>query len=338
MNQFLKICFFACCCCILSCKKNTVEESTPQTLIPFKEIPFELDSLHNELLFTTDQIVILYAATDTVNSQIKRIEKADHLRLFVTDEDHTFFKVHFLQYGSTPVSYKGFVKKENFRKKAPNSLDLVDLSTLKYSYIHNVKKDNETSFNAYGNIKLVSNQYYKHQKNKISNTFITKANDIVFNEAEQEYKYVTHSGDQITLNKVKYTNEGQEIKSLEGFSALLQRYVFKINKEATTSYAYYSKRRPNIAPIYTGTIPVYNKNNQKFVQFYNTEVGCILNVHGLTADFDFTDHLLVNFENFKVVKETVYWISNNAIIAEVYNETDNDKNKRYFIFIELNIL
>src|SRR5690606_25207206 len=134
------------------------------------------------------------------------------------------------------------------------------------------------------------------------------------------------------------TEEGKAFNLLKGFSAALQRYVFEVQEEGDTYYAYYSKRRSNIIPLYTNSLPVYNKNNRHFVQLYNdSDVGSLFIIQSLNNDFDFTEQLLVNFTNFKVKNESIHWISNNAIIAEAYHTNQTDDTKSAFILIELNL-
>src|SRR5690606_25473051 len=165
----------------IACKKESITTNKPETITPFKKIPFELDSLEKELLFATDQTVIMFASTDTLNSQIKRIEKSPDQRLFMVGEEGSFYEVNYFQYGNNPVSYQGYVKKEFFEKKDPYSLDLVDLNEIRYSNLKGVYNDQDKSFSKYGTVKLISYDFYKKQKNKLSTNFITHANDISFN-------------------------------------------------------------------------------------------------------------------------------------------------------------
>lgn len=322
----------------IACKKEQTPQNTIETLTPFKKIPFELDSLEKELLFATNQTVVMFASKDTVNSQIKRIEKSPDQRLFVVDEDDDFYEVNYFQYGNNPVSYQGYVKKEFFEKKDPYSLDLVNLDEIRYSNLRGVYNDQDKSFSKYGTIKLVSYDFYKKQKNKLVSNFITHANDISFNNETKTYSFQTNSGEQIGIPQQNDTEEGTAFNLLKGFSAALQRYVFEVQEEGDTYYAYYSKRRSNIIPLYTKSLPVYNKNNRHFVQLYNdNDVGSLFIVQSLNNDFDFTEQFLVNFTNFKVKKESVYWISNNAVIAEVYHTTQTNDSKTSYVLIEFNI-
>lgn len=342
MNNFYKLFLFVVICCITSCKKKETEhpqtQASTQTLIPFKEIPFELDSLENELLFTTNQTVTLYASTDTINSQIKQIDKAPYRRLFVTDETDTFYTVHYFQYGSTPLSYQGYVKKDFFEKKDPYSLDLVNLDEIRYSNLKGIYNDQDKSFSKYGTIKLVSYDFYRKQKNKLVSNFITHASDISFNNETKTYSFQTNSGEQIDVLQHNDTEEGMPTYLLKGFSTALQRYVFEVKEDGNQYYAYYSKRRSDIEPLYTSSLPVYNKSNRHFAQLYNDDdVGSLFIVQSLNNDFDFTEQLLVNFTNFKVKNESVYWISNNTVVAEVYHTNQTDDSKSSYVLIEFNI-
>ena len=58
---------------------------------------------------------------------------------------------------------------------------------------------------------------------------------------------------------------------LKGFSTALQRYVFEVKEDGNQYYAYYSKRRSDIEPLYTSSLPVYNKSNRHFAQLYNDQ-------------------------------------------------------------------
>ena len=82
---------------------------------------------------------------------------------------------------------------------------------------------------------------------------------------------------------------------------------FEVQENGNTYFAYYSKRRSNILPLYTKSLPVYNKNNQYFVQLFNNiDTGCEFVIQNLNTDFDFSEQLLVNFTNFKVKKNKLF--------------------------------
>ena len=97
---------------IISCKKETdqTDTSTNDTIIKFKEIPFNIDNQENELHFATNKQVTLFATTDTIKSQIKTIENSPSQRIFLVNEFDEFYEVNYFSYGNNPLSYNGFVK------------------------------------------------------------------------------------------------------------------------------------------------------------------------------------------------------------------------------------
>ncbi len=339
-NSFIKISCVISLLLTISCKKegNKTDTSTTETIIQFKEIPFDLDAQQNELYFVNNKQVTLFASTDTVKSQIKTIENSASQRIFLVNESDEFYEVNYFLYGNNPLSYKGFVKKKHFKMKDEFSLESVDLSEIRYSNLKGVYNDQDKSFSKYGTIKLVSSDFYKNQKNKLVTNFITQANDISFNNETKTYSFQTNSGEQIEVFQHNDTEEGMPTYSLKGFSNALQRYVFEVHEDGEQYYAYYSKRRSDIEPLYTKSLPVYNKSNRHFAQLYNDDdVGALFIVQNLNNDFDFTEQLLVNFTNFKVKNESVYWISNNAVVAEVYHTNQTDKLKTSYVLIQFNI-
>src|SRR6218665_2666273 len=115
-NNIIKTVFIVGLISIVSCKKdaNQTDISTNDTIIQFKEIPFDIDDQQNELYFVNNKQVTLFASTDTIKSQIKTIENSPSQRIFLVNESDEFYEVNYFLYGNNPLSYKGFVNKKYF--------------------------------------------------------------------------------------------------------------------------------------------------------------------------------------------------------------------------------
>lgn len=328
---------------IISCKKeaNQTEISTNDTLIQFKEIPFDIDDQQNELYFVNNKQVTLFASTDTIKSQIKTIENSASQRIFLVGESDEFYEVNYFLYGNNPLSYNGFVKKKHFEMKDEFSLESVDLNTIRYSNLNGVYDDQSKSFEKYGSVKLISKQSYLQNRRKGNTTFIFSTQNIETNSQTNAYSFRTNSGEQFEV-PIKSIDEetGQEsIATSLGFSPILQSYVFRVNEDNETLYSFYSKRNAQEEVQYKSTLPVYHKESQQFAELTNdNDVGCLLIISGLDNNFRFKEKLLANFVNFKIVPNTLYWINEKSVIVEAVhtNQTDNPSKSEYLL-IEFNI-
>lgn len=327
----------------ISCKKeaNQTNVSVNDTIIKFKEIPFDIDDQQNELYFVGNKPVTLFASTDTVKSQIKTIENSPSQRVFLVNESDEFYEVNYFMYGNNPLSYNGFVKKNNFKMKNESSLEFVDLNAIRYSNLNGVYNDQLKSFEKYGSVKLISKQSYLQNRRKGNTTFIFSTQNIEENKQTGVYSFTTNSGEQVEI-PMKSTGEetGQEsITTSLGFSPVLQSYVFRVNEDNETLYSFYSKRNSQEEIQYKSTLPVYNKSAQQFAELINdNDVGCLLVISGLDNNFRFKEKLLANFVNFKIVPNTLYWINEKSLIVEAVhtNQTD-DTSKSEYLLIEFNL-
>jgi len=328
---------------IISCKKesNQTNISTNDTIIQFKEIPFDIDDQQNELYFVNNKQVTLFASTDTIKSQIKTIENSASQRVFLVNESDEFYEVNYFSYGNNPLSYNGFVKKKHFKMKDEFSLDSVDLNVIRYSNLNGVYDDQSKSFEKYGMVKLISKQSYLQNRRKGNTTFIFSSHNIETNSQTGVYSFRTNSGEQVEI-PIKNIDEdtGQEsIVTSLGFSPILQSYVFRVNEDNETLFSFYSKRNKQQEVQYKSTLPVYNKESQQFAELTNdNDVGCLLIISGLDNNFRFKEKLLVNFVNFKIVPNTLYWINEKSVIIEAVhtNQTD-DVSKSEYLLIEFNL-
>jgi|GEM_PF-1862884 len=328
---------------IISCKKeaNQTDISTNDTIIQFKEIPFDIDDQQNELYFVNNKQVTLFASTDTIKSQIKTIENSVSQKVFLVNESDEFYEVNYFSYGNNPLSYNGFVKKKHFKMKDEFSLESVDLNAIRYSNLNGVYDDQSKSFEKYGTVKLISKQSYLQNRRKGNTTFIFSTQNIETNSQTGVYSFRTNSGEQVEI-PIKNIDEetGQEsIVTSLGFSPVLQSYVFRVNEGNETLYSFYSKRNAQEEVQYKSTLPVYNKESQQFAELTNdNDVGCLLIISGLDNNFRFKEKLLANFVNFKIVPNTLYWINEKSVIVEAFhtNQTD-DASKSEYLLIEFNL-
>lgn len=328
---------------IISCKKeaNQTDTSTNDTIIKFKEISFDIDDQQNELYFVNNKQVTLFASTDTIKSQIKTIENSASQRIFLVNESDEFYEVNYFSYGNNPLSYNGFVKKKHFKMKDEFSLESVDVNAIRYSNLNGVYDDQSKSFEKYGTVKLISKQSYLQNRRKGNATFIFSTQNIETNSQIGVYSFKTNSGEQVEI-PIKSIDEetGQEsIATSLGFSPILQSYVFRVSEDNETLYSFYSKRNAQEEVQYKSTLPVYNKESQQFAELINdNDVGCLLVISGLDNNFRFKEKLLVNFVNFKIVPNTLYWINEKSVIVEALhtNQTD-DSSKSEYLLIEFNL-
>jgi len=328
---------------IISCKKeaNQTDISTNDTIIQFKEIPFDIDDQKNELYFVNNKQVTLFASTDTIKSQIKTIENSASQRVFLVNESDEFYEVNYFSYGNNPLSYNGFVKKKHFKMKDEFSLESVDLNVIRYSNLNGVYDDQSKSFEKYGTVKLISKQSYLQNRRKGNTTFVFSTQNIETNSQTGVYSFRTNSGEQVEI-PIKAISEETGLEYLAipiGFSPILQSYVFRINEDKETLYSFYSKRNAQEEVQYKSTLPVYNKESQQFAELINdNDVGCLLVISGLDNNFRFKEKLLVNFVNFKIVPNTLYWINEKSVIVEALhtNQTD-DVSKSEYLLIEFNL-
>src|SRR5690606_8511934 len=219
----------------ISCKKETNQTniSVNDTIIQFKEIPFDIDDQQNELYFASNKTVTLFASTDTLKSQIKTIENSPSQRIFLVNESDGFYEVNYFLYGNNPLSYNGFVKKEHFKMKSESSLESVDLNAIRYSNLNGVYNDQLKSFEKYGTVKLISKQSYLQNRRKGNTTFIFSTQNIEENKQTGIYSFRTNSGEQVEIPMKSIDEEtGQEsIATSLGFSPILQSYVFRVNED-----------------------------------------------------------------------------------------------------------
>jgi len=328
---------------VVSCKKeaNQTTISTNDTIVTFSEIPFDLDNQQNELYFVTNKQVALFASTDTIKSQVKTIENSGSQRIFLVNEDDEFYEVNYFLYGNKPLSYKGFVKKKDFILKNEFSLETVDLNEIRYSNLNGVYNDQIKSFEQYGSVRLINKQSYQQNKIKGNTTFIFSTQNIETNSQKGVYSFRTNSGEQVEVPIKSIADEtGQEsIATSLGFSPILQSYVFRINEDNETLYSFYSKRNTQEEVQYKSTLPVYHKESQQFAELINdNDVGCLLVISGLDNNFRFKEKLLVNFTNFKIVPNTLYWINEKNVIVEAVHtiQTENTSKSEYLL-IEFNL-
>ncbi|WLD24944.1 hypothetical protein NU10_06065 [Flavobacterium dauae] len=327
----------------ISCKKesNQTNISVNDTIIQFKEIPFDIDSQQNELSFVNNTQVTLFASTDTIKSQIKTIENSPSQRIFLVNESDGFYEVNYFLYGNNPLSYNGFVKKEHFKMKSESSLESVDLNAIRYSNLNGVYNDQLKSFEKYGTVKLISKQSYLQNRRKGNTTFIFSTQNIEENKQMGIYSFRTNSGEQVEI-PMKSIDEETGLESIVislGFSPILQSYVFRVNEDNETLYSFYSKRNAQEEVQYKNTLPVYHKESQQFAELINdNDVGCLLVISGLDNNFRFKEKLLVNFVNFKMVPNTLYWINEKSVIVEaVHTNQTEDTSRSEYLLIEFNL-
>lgn len=324
-----------------SCKKNDTRltETEETKIVSFKKIPFESNDNTNELHFVNNKQVTLYASTDTINSQIKLIENSPNQRIFLVSELDDFFEVNYFLYGDNPLSYKGFVKKEYFTVKQEYSLQTEDLNVIRYSNLDGVYNDEVKSFENYGTVKLINKATYQQNKSKGNTTYIFSTKEIDKNTELGIYSFKTNSGEQveIPINAVTEETEQDYTTSPIGFSPILQSYVFKITENQNVLYAFYSKRNKEEKVQYKNELPVYNKSTKQFAELMNdNDVGCLFVLSNLDAYFRFKEKLLVNFVNFKIVPNTLFWISDNTLICEaLHTNQKEDSSRTEYIMIQI---
>lgn len=340
---FIKLFFTISLIAVVSCKKETnkTNAQTTNTVIKFKNIAFDIDSQKDELYFATNKQVTLFASTDTINSQIKTIENATSQRIFMVNETDEFYEVNYFLYGNNPLSYNGFVKKKDFILKNKFSLENIDLQEIKYSYLNKIYNDQLKSFENYGSVKLINKQSYQQNKGKGNTTYIFSTKNIETNTQMGVFSFRTNSGEQVEI-PIKATNEETGLEYAAnpiGFSPILQSYVFRVIEESETIYSFYSKRNSKETIQYKNGLPVYNKTNELFAELINdNDTGCLFIISGLDNNFRFKEKLLVNFTNFKIVPNTLYWINEKSLIVEAIhtNQTTNTSKSEYLL-IEFDI-
>lgn len=324
----------------ISCDKKIEKQNTTQTLIPFEKIPFEIDVTDNELEFINNETIILYSSTDTINSQIKQIENSPNRRIYKIDELENFYQIKYFEYGEKPQSFIAYVNKKYFENKDPYALDLLDINEIRYSEVDGFYDDKNKSFTKYGNVKLVTENFYKSQKDKVPSKFISATTEVITNNETKSFNFKTNSDEIVTIPFSEINQETNEktVFNLVGFSSILQRYVFKASVDNQNHYVYYSKRRNDIKPLQTINLPIYNSINKKFIELYNdSDVGCNLVLYKLDQDFNLKTTLFVNFTNFIINDDSVYWISKDAFIAKVQHPNQKDQDKFYYILIQLSL-
>lgn len=342
-NIIIKAFFIVGLISIISCKKesNKTDIFINDTIIQFQEISFDLDNQQNELYFLTNKQVTLFASTDTIKSQVKTIENSASQRIFLVNESDEFYEVNYFSYGNKPLSYKGFVKKKDFILKNEFSLETVDLNEIRYSNLNGVYNDQIKSFEKYGSVRLINKQSYQQNKGKGNTAFIFSTNNIETNSQTGVYFFKTNSGEQVEVPiKAILEETGQEsIATSLGFSPILQSYVFRVNEDNETLYSFYSKRNSQEEVQYKSTLPVYNKESQQFAELINNnDVGCLFVISNLDNNFRFKEKLLVNFTNFKIVPNTLYWINEKSVIVEaVHTNQTNENSKSEYLLIEFNL-
>lgn len=341
-NIITKTVYVLCVVSLVYCKKenNQTRVTTNDVIIKFEKIPFEIDGQENELHFVNNKQVILFASTDTLKSQIKAIENAPTQRIFLVNETDQFYEVNFFEYGSPPLSFKAFVKKEHFTLNKNYSLSSVNLNEIRYSTINNVYDDKVKLFENLGNVKLINKETYNQNKNKGNSKYIFTTNAVTFNSQANIYSFTTNAGDDVQIPRETIDEDSNEktITTPIGFSPILQSYVFSSASNSQTLYSFYSKRNTNEAVQQKVELPVYNKENKKFASLINdNDVGVVFTVSELDTYFRFDDYLIVNFTNFKVVPNSLYWLNNKTLIAQAHHTNNvNTTDKIEYILIQFN--
>lgn len=322
-----------------SCKKEKeMETITPQE-IAFEELPFEEHASKDELFFKSNTPIVLYSATDSLQAMTKTIENIGAQRLFFLEDAGDFFKVNYLLYGDKPLSLLAYVKKTDVIFKDQHSLEFVDLNVMRYSHLNGINNDTDKSFTKYGSVKLIDKELYLQNKYKGNTTYISTAKDITKNDALGVYQFTTNSGETVEIPIDASTDEENVLiqNQLVGFSSLLQSYVFKTTEEGDSFYTFYSKRSKSDDIQYEKQLPIYNKNNQQFVQWYNDQdVGSLFILTDLDNNLKFREKLLINFVNFHIVPESVFWVNEKAIIAKAIHTNQKDTSKAEYILLQLN--
>ena len=318
-------------CTIIGCKKEVEIKQEIVTTIPFEEIPFEVPTDNSELSFKNNNSVTLYSSLDTINSQTKTIENSGSERLFWVKDFDTYYQVNYFKYGNNPTSILGYVNKNDFTKKDENALEFKNLNEIRYSNLDGVYNDQLKSFDLYGNVKLIDFNLYRSLKNKLYTPIITQSKEVVFDEINQKYSFTTINGEKQEIVKTD-TEEGINLtNNFKGFISVLQAFVFETNEDGSQHYTYYSKKSTKDTPQYTKTLPVYNKSNQLLAQLYDDDdVGSLFIIQSINDNLQLSEKLLVNFTNFKIKPNSIFWVANNAIIAEVFNSA-KDENTAYIL-------
>lgn len=337
MKRFYSlICYSLLISTVIACKKETEVKQEISSTIPFEEIPFDVPSITNELTFKTYKTVTLYASLDTLNSQTKTIENSGSERLFWLKEFENYYQVSYFKYGNNTESYLGYVNKKDFNKKDENSLEFKNLNEIRYSNLNGVYNDQLKSFEAYGNVKLIDFDLYKSLKNKLYTPIITQTKDVSFDETNQIYSFTTNSGEIQEVIKIDNEEGVNLTNDLKGFVSILQSFLFETREDDNTHYTFYSKKSSKASPQHTKTIPVYNKNNQLLAQLYDDDdVGSLFIIQSINNSLHLTEKLLVNFTNFKIKPNSLFWVANNTIVAEIFNGIEESSSS--YVLIELKI-
>ena len=322
-----------------SCKKEKEIETVTQQEIPFEELPFEEHPSKDELFFKSNSSIVMYSTTDSLQSLTKTIENIGAQRIFFLEDAGEFFKVNYLMYGDKPLSLLAYVRKTDVIFKDQHSLEFVDLNVMRYSHLNGVNNDTEKSFNKYGSVKLIDKDLYLQNKDKGNTVYISTSKDITKNNALGVYQFTTNSGEIVEIPIDASTEEENlSIKNeLVGFSSLLQSYIFKTSEEGDSFYTFYSKRNKSEDIQYEKQLPIYNKNNQQFVQWYNDQdVGSLFILTDLDNNLKFREKLLVNFVNITIIPESIFWVNDKAIMAKAIHSNQKDSSKAEYILLQLN--
>lgn len=336
MKKLVYICVL-CSISLFSCKKDKdILNDTTQD-ISFEMTSFEIGEPQDELFLKSNIPILIYASPDTLHSQTKTIENLGEQRMFFLEEIKDFYKVSYLLYGEKPTSMIAYVRKEDVTFNDQHSLEFVNLYSIGYSHYRGILDEKKKTFEHYGTIKPISKELYLQNKGKGNLPFLTKAQDIVKNDRLQVYQFTTQSGENIEI-PIEAIAEKENIRihnKLAGYTSLIQSFVIQTTEGDETYYTLYSKRNTKTLPQYLKTLPIVNKNTQQFAQFYNDETGCIMTLYDLDDQLQFREQLLVNFTNFHVLDNSMYWVNDNSIIVQAKHPLQKDETKFEYLLIQL---
>lgn len=333
--KYLSIILAVCATSFISCKKeDKVTNNTIEKLTPFEAITIDLPQNNKRLFFKNNQSIIMYATKDSISSQIKTLDNIGAQHLYFLEEDDDFYKVYFQSFGNNPQNLIGYIKKKELIFQEEFSLEREDLYEIRYAIENGITNDKNKTFAPYGSIKLISKQEYDRQNKKSNEQYIFSTKDVVEDD-NGNYTFITQTGK--TIEVPIHINDEVTIKNkLIGFAPILQSYVFETKEESDVHYSFYSRRTNETVMQLNQTLPVYNKNTQKFAQLYNdSDVGSLLIIQSLNSELEFTENLLINFTQFKTIPQTLYWISDYVLIAEVLHTNQTDESKSEYIMIQL---
>lgn len=325
----------------ISCKKDNISTvSTTQTSVPFENTEFSDFSENKELFFKTNQSIVLLSTIDTIQAVTKTIDNIGAHRLFFIEDQGEYYKVAYKLYGDPPQSILAYVKKENLIFQDEYSLNLVNISDIRYSQLNGIYDDKTKTFDKYGTIKLISKELYNQYQSKGNTNYISKTKDVERNETLGVYQFTTNAGELVEIPiDASVEEENALIKNeLLGFSSVLQSYVFKVSEEGDTFYSFYSKKNKATEIQYEKTLPIYNSKNQMFAQLYNDgDVGSVFVQTGINDELKFQEKLLVNFIHFHTIPNTLFWITDNTLISQVIHTNQKDQSKVEYVMIQLHI-